>query len=79
MMSEEKYYDEYVTNNSFVTPEYRTHSQVTELYMTQEGLDFHKFNPGNKIKEASTAARKYIRQKELENNSQNIKTLSLRK
>lgn len=79
MKSEEKYYNEYVTNNSFVTPEYRTHSQATELYMTQPGLDFHKFNPGEKIKEAATAAKKFIKQKESKNNIQNIKTLSLRK
>ncbi len=55
--------EEYVTVNTFVNDEYRTHSQYTELYMTQEGLDFFKFNPGMKIKQAAEAARKYEQRK----------------
>ena len=51
--------DDVLTINVFVPEEYKTHSQYTELYMTQPGLDFFKFNPGLKIKQAAQAARKY--------------------
>ena len=51
--------DDFVTKNVFVPEEYETHSQYTELYMTQPGLDFFKFNPGLKIKQAAQAAKKY--------------------
>ena len=64
--------EDFLTNrNAFVNDEYKTHSQATELYMTQPGLDFHKFNPGEKIQEAKKAAIKYEKkQNELKN--QNI-------
>lgn len=51
--------DEFVTKNVFVPEEYKTQSQYPETYMTQPGLDFFKFNPGLKIKQAAQAAKKY--------------------
>ena len=82
-VEERQYYDSCgLTVNTFVNAEYRTQSQSTENFMIQDGLDFYQFEPEKRIKEVADAARKYNeqkRQKELENNVQNIKKLSLRK
>jgi len=52
--------DELLTNRTaFVNNEYRTHSQSTENFMIQPGLDFYQFEPEERIKEVADAARKY--------------------
>ena len=57
---ERQYYDSCgLTVNDFVNPEYRTHSQSTEGFMIQDGLDFYQFEPEKRIKEVADAARKY--------------------
>ncbi len=55
--------EEYLTVNTFVNEEYRTHSQHTEFFMIQDGLDFYKYNPELRIKEVAVAAKKYNEQK----------------
>ena len=77
MISEEKYYNEYVTCNTFVNPDFRFHSQFSDCDMIEKGLDVddtlenlqNYFN--NIINTIGTV--------NSNNNSQNIKTLSLRK
>lgn len=61
---ERKYYDCCgLTVNDFVNPEYRTHSQSTENFMIQDGLDFYQFEPEKRIKEVADAAKKYNKEK----------------
>lgn len=65
MTEEERaYYDASgLTFNDFVNPEYRTHSQSTENFMIQDGLDFYQFEPEKRIKEVAEAAKKYNKEK----------------
>lgn len=65
MTEEERaYYDASgLTVNDFVNPEYRTHSQSTENFMIQDGLDFYQFKPEKRIKEVAEAAKKYNKEK----------------
>lgn len=60
----EEYYNPYITSNTFVNPDYRTHSQYTENYMTMEGFQFDEY-PGEKIREASEAFKRYEEGKKL--------------
>jgi len=57
--------DDVLTINVFVNDEYRTHSQSTEGFMIQDGLDFYQYEPEKRIKEVAEAAKKYNREKKL--------------
>ena len=53
--------EEFLTVNRFVNEDYKTHSQFTELYMVQEGLDFSTCDPDYAIREAEMAAQRFER------------------
>ena len=57
--------DDFLTINVFVNDEYRTHSQSTEGFMIQPGLDFYQYEPEKRIHEVAEAAKKYNREKKL--------------
>lgn len=52
--------EDLLTNRrAFVNDDYKTHSQFTENYMVQEGLDFSTIDPDYSINEAENAVQRF--------------------
>ena len=70
--------DEFLTKRiAFVSEDYKTHSQFTELYMVQEGLDFSTIDPDYALREAEEAAKRF--EEKYSNLENKPKTLKLTK